>query len=150
MALMFMGEYEHSLDERGRLAIPARYRGKLGDTLVVTLSRERCLTAFPVETWERLAEEMSKLPMLTTADDYPDFVSFMFARAADLEIDKQGRILIPSSLREYAAIKDNVFIVGKNTCFEIWDRDLWLAKRSKLEQEGSAIAKRLGEMGLSI
>jgi MraZ protein len=143
---MFLGEYEHSVDAKGRIAVPAKYRPQLETGLVVTRGFERCLQVYPVEAWSALAEKVSKLPLGSAAAR--DLSRHLFASAFDTEIDKQGRILLPATLRGYAQIADGAVVAGMNTYFEIWSAEGWAATREKLADEGSTIAEAMASLGI--
>jgi MraZ protein len=132
MRLIFTGDYSHTLDDRGRLAIPAKMREKLGSVVWVTGGWDKCLVLYPDSTWESMTEELSKLPPPWEARRARDLQRFFYSRAAECEIDRQGRILIPANLRQDAGITGNVAIVGAGDSIEIWDLSIWEAKRKSL------------------
>lgn len=148
MAYSFMGEHEHNLDERGRIAIPAKFRSKLGEAVVITRGFDRCLLVYPIEVWQAISDKMATVSVAN--DDGRESLRFLFSRASDVEIDKQGRILIPASLRDYANIRDTVILIGMNTRFEIWDKATWEEVRARLDSNGPAIAQRIDQMGVQI
>ncbi len=129
MKYYFTGNYSHNLDDRGRLAIPARLRDKLGDVVWVTNGR-KCLVLYPDSTWTTLADQVLALPMWDPRAG--EMRRFVFGDAAECEIDTQGRILIPSNLRETAGVGESVAIVGAGDYIEIWDRDTWNVEHKKL------------------
>jgi MraZ protein len=116
------GIYEHSLDAKGRLFIPAKLREELGDVFYVTLSSEPCLSAYSSETWERMKEKVSAMNRIDQKKARP-----IFAHAAKCELDAQGRILLPQRLRDFANLVKDVTIIGIGNSVEIWDRDTWAA-----------------------
>ena len=116
------GIYQHTIDAKGRLAIPARLRDELGDSFHVTLSTEKCLTAYPNESWNEMKERNKELPLLGQIEMRP-----LFSHAAKCELDAQGRILLPQALRDFADLKKNVCIVGIGERVQIWDADQWAA-----------------------
>lgn len=124
---MFLGEFNHNLDSKGRLTIPARYRTALEAGLVVTRHpTDRCLMLFPMSEWEKVAEKVNNLPL---ADPRVSLLRrVLFSAAEDLVPDRQGRILISQRLREYARITDEILIVGMSKFVELWDPQLWQAK----------------------
>ncbi|MCX7682256.1 MAG: division/cell wall cluster transcriptional repressor MraZ [Anaerolineae bacterium] len=128
---MFLGEFTHTLDEAGRLTIPARFRGELAAGLVITRGLDHCLAIFPMEEWKRLAEKVSALPI--TDRNARALRRLVFANATDVVPDKQGRILIPPRLREYLGITDDVVIIGLNTYIELWHPDAWREERGQVE-----------------
>lgn len=143
---MFLGEYEHNLDDKGRLAIPARYREDLGDGFVITRGFEHCLMGFPRSIWERLAEQVSSLSL--GQGEARNLRRLIFSGAADVQLDRQGRILIPQNLREYAALGEHVLIAGLNTHFEIWSRERWNEVLDTLDTSGSVMAEQLAALGI--
>jgi MraZ protein len=143
---MFLGEYEHNMDDKGRLAVPARFREALGDGIVVTRGFERCLMGFPRARWDKLAEQVSALSL--GQGDARNLRRLLFSGAADVQLDRQGRILIPQNLREYAGLSDQVIVAGLNTHFEIWSADRWGEVLDTLDVMGSAIAEQLASLGI--
>lgn len=114
------GVYPHSLDAKGRLFIPARLRDELGEVFYVTLSMEKCLTAYSSEGWKALEEKIKAMPRSKQIQMRP-----LFAHAAKCELDAQGRILLPAALRDFAGLKKNVTVVGDGDVAEFWDTDTW-------------------------
>lgn len=114
------GEYQHSLDSKGRVFVPARLREELGEVFYITISMDPCLIAYSGENWEKLSERVSNMSFVKQRKMRP-----LFARAARCELDAQGRILIPQSLREYANLTKNVTVLGCNNHAEFWDSERW-------------------------
>ena len=114
------GEYQHSLDTKGRIFIPARLRDELGSVFYITLSAERCLNAYSEEYWLAFSAKVSAMPLTKQRSVRP-----LFAFAAKCELDSQGRVLLPQNLREYAGLTKNVTIVGSNDHAEFWDSAAW-------------------------
>lgn len=114
------GEYQHSLDSKGRIFIPAKLRDELGDTFYVTLSMDRCLSVYSAENWRIFSEKVSAMPYVKQRRMRP-----LFAHAARCELDSQGRALIPQNLRDYANLVKNVTVIGCNNHAELWDSDAW-------------------------
>jgi MraZ protein len=121
---MLMGEYSHSLDAKGRLIIPAKFREQMGDVFVISKGLDGCLFAFPPEEWQKLEAKLQKLPL--TNKDARRFSRYFLAGAAEAELDRQGRVLIPQNLREAAGLERDVILCGVGNRVEIWDRDRWL------------------------
>jgi MraZ protein len=134
---MFLGEFIHTIDEKGRLAIPARFRDDLEGGLVVTRGIDRCLAIYPMEEWKRLAEQVSALPM--TDRRARAFRRLVFANASDFIPDKQGRVLIPPRLREYAGLDSEVVVTGLNTYVEVWNTDSWGEERERVEGDDAGV-----------
>jgi MraZ protein len=143
---VFLGEYEHNMDDKGRLAIPSRFREDLGEGVVVTRGFDRCLMCFPKPTFEKLAQQISSLSL--GQEDARQMRRLLFSGAADASLDKQGRILIPQNLREYAALGDHVIVAGLNTHFEIWATERWNDVLATLDTSASAIAEQLAALGI--
>ncbi len=141
---MFLGRYAHSLDTKGRLAIPARFREALGAEAVITRGIDRCLSLYPMSAWQPLAEKVSALSI--SDPDARAFRRMVFAEAAYVEFDRQGRILIPPDLRRYAGLDREAVVVGMHTYVEIWTPEQWEAQSQVMEQEGSSIAQRLASL----
>lgn len=141
---MFLGRFSHNLDAKGRLAIPAKFRGALADGLVVTRGIDRCLSVYPLTAWQVLAERISALSI--SDPDARQFKRMVFAEAMDEELDAQGRIVVPPELRRYAGIEREAIVVGMNTYVEIWDPARWSALSATVEDEGASIAQRLADL----
>ena len=143
---MFIGEYIHTVDNKGRLAIPAKFRRKISRGAVVTRGLDDCLFLYTKEEWNELAQRLAKLPI--SQKNARAFARLMLAGAMDVEIDKQGRINLPIYLREFASLKNNVTIAGLFTRLEIWDQAKWNKYKKSAEKESSDIAEQLGELGV--
>jgi MraZ protein len=141
---VFLGRYAHNLDAKGRLAIPARYREALAAGVVLTRGIDRCLALYPLEAWRPLADKVAALPL--TDADARNFRRLVFAEAADLTPDGQGRILIPPDLRRYAEIEREALVVGVDTSIEIWSPQRWQAVSASLDADGAEIAQRLASL----
>ncbi|MEO3789987.1 division/cell wall cluster transcriptional repressor MraZ [Nonomuraea sp. B10E15] len=129
---MFLGTHQPRLDDKGRLFLPAKYREELAEGLVITKGQERCLYVFPVEEFQRITEALSTAPV--TAKAVRDYSRVFFASASDEKPDKQGRITIPQSLRQYAGLERDCVVIGANTRLEIWDAQAWETYLSAQEQ----------------
>lgn len=143
---MFIGEYSHNLDEKGRLAIPVKFRSELKKGGVVTRGLDNCLFFYTKAEWEKLAEKLSTLPI--SQSNSRAFARLMLAGAMDVEVDKQGRISIPEYLREFAGFKKDVVIAGLYSRLELWDSEKWAAYKRQTENESNVIAERMGELGV--
>lgn len=141
---MFLGRHAHNLDAKGRLAIPARFRDALAEGVVLTRGIDRCLALYPLEAWRPLAEKVAALPL--TDADARNFRRLVFAEAADLSLDSQGRVLIPPDLRRYAGIEREALVVGVDTSIEIWSPERWAEVEASLDADGADIAQRLAVM----
>ena len=120
---MFMGEYHHSIDDKGRLIIPAKFRAELGDKFIITRGIENCLFAYPIERWETIVHKLESLPF--TKKDARNFTRFFLSGATVAEFDKQGRINITSPLITYAGIQKDCVVIGTGDRLEIWAKDAW-------------------------
>lgn len=129
---MFIGEYTHAVDEKNRFSLPAKFRKELGKKVVVTRGKDKCLTLYPTKTWAAISEEVGKLGHVESDSR---FARFTFAGAAEVEIDGNGRILIPEFLREFAELKSSIVITGVHDKVELWNDKRWMAYRKKLESE---------------
>lgn len=143
--IMFIGEYQHNLDQKGRLAVPAKFRKELRGT-IITRGLDRCLFVFNKAEWETLAKKLIALP-LSQANSRA-FVRLMLAGAMEAPLDFQGRILVPDYLRQYADLKKSATIAGLYNRIEIWDEEKWKKYKSKTEASSDDIAEKLGELGI--
>ena len=135
---MLLGEYQHSLDEKGRLIIPAKFREDLGENFVVTRGLDNCLFAYPLSQWKVIEEKVKELP--TSQAETRAFVRMFFSGAVEVELDKQGRIVIPQTLREHARIDRDLYVIGVSTKVEIWAKEVWDTYSSQAEQSYEEIA----------
>jgi MraZ protein len=144
---MFRGSFEHSVDAKGRVSVPAKFRDIIADRydgrLVMALDFDRCLAVYPLEEWEKLEEKIKSLPMMQK--EVKDFMRFFFSSATECDLDNQGRILIPPALRERANINKSVMLVGIINKIEVWDTTAWQERHS---QNGEKISEALAALGL--
>ncbi len=143
---MFIGEYKHSLDSKGRVAMPVKFRPKIGTGGIITKGLDRCLFIFTSKDWEVLAQKLITLPLVQA--NSRAFVRLMVAGAMDIELDKQGRILVPDYLREYAGLQKETVIAGVYNRIEVWNSETWKNYKSKTESSSDEIAEKLGELGI--
>ena len=143
---MFIGEYSHNLDDKGRLAVPAKFRTKLSKGAVVTRGLDNCLFLYTKSEWEKLAEKLAALPI--SQANSRAFSRLMLAGAMDVEIDKQGRIILPEYLRNFAGLKKAAVIAGLYNRLEIWDEEKWRIYKGQTEAESGTIAERMAELGV--
>jgi MraZ protein len=145
---MFLGEYEHSLDAKGRLAIPARFRALLGEGAIITRGFDGCLVIYPADVWQTVAK---KLDSLSSTQEVARMAKrFVFSGATECEFDKQGRVLVPAFLRGYAELTETVVVVGQFSRIEIWDRAHWEQVSARTQAESNRIAEQLAGLGLDI
>lgn len=142
---MFIGEYNHSLDPKGRLIIPSKLRDGLGDDFVITKGLDSCLFLYPQSEWKLLEDKLKDLPL--TSKDARSFIRFFFSGASHSPVDKQGRILIPQNLREYSGLSKEVSILGVGTRVEIWDRQIWIKYNEENLSPGE-IAIKMEDLGI--
>ncbi len=133
---MFLGEYEHTIDSKGRIAVPARFRGQLDHGAVISKGMGTCLAVCTMERWE---EKSAELVAGKTNDEIRDFERLIYPSASEVELDGQGRMIIPAKLRSYARLENDVTVVGVRDHFEIWGRGIWQEYQAKLEAEGNKI-----------
>lgn len=143
---MFIGEYSHNLDDKGRLAIPVKFRRELSKGAVVTRGLDNCLFLFTKTEWEKLAEKLAALPF--SQSNSRAFARLMLAGAMDVESDKQGRVILPEYLRKFANLKKNVVVAGLYSRLEIWDNDAWTKYKNQTEAESGSIAEKMAELGV--
>ena len=143
---MFMSEYYHAIDTKGRLSIPSRFREELGEEFVVTRGLDGCLFVYPNETWAEFEQKLRQLPL--TDKNARQFTRFFVAGATTCEVDKQGRILLAQSLREFAGLEKEVVLAGNINRIEIWDKEKWLLNSSYDNMDD--IADRMTDFGLDI
>lgn len=143
---MFLGEFEHTIDDKGRVAIPARFREVLGERFVVTKGFDSCLQAFPMSYWEQLREKVDRLPI--SSPDARNLRRLMFSPAQDVDIDRQGRGLIPQPLRLYAGLAEEVVITGMGNYFELWSAQRWRETQEFISENAAAIAGKFADLGI--
>lgn len=145
---MFMGEYGHTIDAKGRIIVPAKFRESLGDNFIITKGLDNCLFVYTNEEWQRFEEKLKTLPL--TNKNARTFTRFFLAGAADVELDKQGRILIPSVLREFASLQKDVVFVGVGSRIEIWSKESWNDSISNYDDNMDEVAENMDSLGFTI
>jgi MraZ protein len=143
---MFIGEYTATIDEKGRISIPAKFRAQLKTKVVVTRGLDNSLFLYTIDEWKKLAEKLASLPIATA--NTRAFSRLMLAGAMDCDVDKQGRIVLPVYLKEFAKINKRLTFAGLYNRIEIWSEDLWNQYKTQTEKESNAIAEQLGELGV--
>ena len=143
---MLMGEYEHTLDAKGRLIMPAKLRQDIGEKFVITKGLDGCLFVFSQIEWSNFESKLKELPL--TNKNARDFVRFFLSGATECEIDKQGRFLLVNTLREYAEITKEVIIIGVGTRLEIWNKDKWKKYNSNENISADTIAENMTMLGI--
>lgn len=143
---MLIGEYEHSLDVKGRLIMPIKLREDIGDNFIITKGLDGCLFGFPLDEWKKFEEKLKSLPL--TNKNARDFVRFFLSGAVNSEIDKQGRFLIASNLREYASMEKEVVIIGVGTRIEFWSKDKWKVYNNSDSFSADMLAENMTILGI--
>ncbi len=143
---MFLGEHRHTLDNKKRVAMPAKFRKQLGKTVVVTHGLDNCLFVYPIKAWQAVAEKLGNLSMGQA--DTRSFNRFMLAGAVETDVDSMGRILIPDFLKTFANLGETVVIAGLHDRLEIWNTERWDAYKAQIAGQADALAQKLGEVGV--
>ncbi|MNI21202.1 cell division protein MraZ [compost metagenome] len=145
---MFMGEFQHSIDEKGRIIIPAKFRDLLGASFVVTRGLDQCLFVYPMEEWGVLEQKLKALPLMKS--DARAFTRFFFSGATECEWDKQGRVNLPGNLRQYAKLEKDCVILGVSNRVEIWSKDTWEQYFEQSEESFNEIAEKLVDFNFDL
>ncbi len=145
---MFIGEYFHLIDQKGRLTLPAKFREELGDKFVITKGLDNCLFVYPIEEWKILENKLRKLPF--TKSDARSFVRFFFSGATECEFDKQGRIIIPQNLRDHANLEKESIIIGVSSRIEVWSKNNWEEYSTETEDDYEDIAEKLEDLDINL
>lgn len=143
---MFIGEYQHTLDPKNRVIMPSKFREKLGDSFVMTKGLDNCLFIYSSKEWSIVEDKLKSLPM--TNKDARAFVRFFFAGACECELDKQGRIVMPTNLKDYAKIDKELVIIGVSTRIEIWSKDEWNKFNNDANISYEDVAERMSQLGI--
>jgi MraZ protein len=143
---VFLGEYQHSVDEKGRLVLPSKFRDRLADGVVITKGQEHCLYVFPIDRWEEEVSKVNRLPRTNRRNR--NYARSFFGSANDQRLDRQGRIQIPPVLRSFAALEKDVVIVGVADRVEIWNASTWTDLSSEADELYAAIEEALSEEGI--
>lgn len=146
MIIMFIGEYQHTLDDKGRIIMPSKFRTGLGDEFVITKGLDSCLFVYPKNEWEVIENKLKELPL--TNRDARAFVRFFFSGASESNLDKQGRVLIPGNLREHSSLDKDAIIIGVATRLEIWSKELWDDYNEDENLSYDSIAEKMAELGI--
>lgn len=143
---MLLGEYNHNLDVKGRVSIPAKFREDLGEAFIVTKGLDNCLFVYSKKEWETFETKLKTLPL--TNPNARNFIRFFFSGATECELDKQGRINIPQNLRDYAGLSKEVYVIGVSTRVEIWDKEKWENYTSQDNMDLDEIAGQMSNLGI--
>lgn len=145
---MFMGEYQHSIDEKGRMIIPAKFRENLGESFVITRGLDQCLFVYPKSEWAALEQKLKALPLMKS--DARAFTRFFFSGATECELDKQGRANIPGTLVEHAKLEKDCVVLGVSNRVEIWSKKIWESYFNESEQSFNEIAEKLVDFNFDL
>ncbi|AHV98388.1 division/cell wall cluster transcriptional repressor MraZ [Paenibacillus sp. 7124] len=145
---MFMGEYQHSIDDKGRIIIPAKFRELLGSSFVATRGLDSCLFVYPMDEWGIMEQKLKSLPLMKS--DARAFSRFFFSGATECQWDKQGRVTLPSNLREYAKLDKECVILGVSNRVEIWNKELWEQYFGQSEESFNEIAEKLVDFNFDL
>ncbi|MEC0369941.1 division/cell wall cluster transcriptional repressor MraZ [Paenibacillus chibensis] len=145
---MFMGEFQHSIDDKGRLIIPAKFRELLGSSFVITRGLDQCLFVYPMNEWSILEQKLKSLPLMKS--DARAFTRFFFSGATECEWDKQGRVNLPGNLRQYAKLDKECVVLGVSNRVEIWSKDTWETYFQQSEGAFNEIAEKLVDFNFEL
>lgn len=143
---MLIGEYTHTIDDKNRLSLPAKFRAEMGKKMVLTKGLDKCVAIFTEKEWKKMAEKLSEGNMLQA--DNRSFNRFMFSGALEAEVDSLGRILVPDFLKAWADLKTKVAVIGVQTRVEIWNEKAWGSHKAEVEKQADALAEKLGQVGV--
>lgn len=143
---MFIGEYGLTLDAKGRISVPVKFRAMLGSLAIITRGLDRSLFLYPKAEWEKIAVKLSQLPLAKA--NSRAFARLMLAGAFEAQLDKLGRLIIPEYLRKFASLTKKIIVAGLYSRIEIWDEEIWESYKTNTERESSSIAEALGELGI--
>ena len=143
---MLIGQYTHSIDSKKRLSLPAKFRGELGDKVIITKGVENCLVVYTQKEWEVISSKLGNLPI--SQGEARSFTRHLLASATEIDLDKLGRVLIPDYLKDYASLQKNAVICGLSNRLEIWDEKKWDDYRKNAEKGVEEIVSKLGSLGI--
>ncbi|MWC27451.1 division/cell wall cluster transcriptional repressor MraZ [Paenibacillus sp. MMS18-CY102] len=144
---MFMGEHQHSIDDKGRIIIPSKFRESLGDTFIVTRGLDNCLFVYPRSEWSVLEQKLKALPLMKS--DARAITRFFFSGATECELDKQGRVNLPKHLCEYAKLDKECVVLGVSSRVEIWSKETWAGYYEQSEEAFNEIAEKLVDFDIN-
>lgn len=143
---MLIGEYTHTIDDKNRLSLPAKFRSEMGKKVVLTRGLDRCVAIFTKKEWEKIAAKLSESSMLQA--DNRSFNRFMFGGAVEADVDSIGRVLIPDFLKEWGSLGTRVAVIGVQSRVEIWNEKTWEANKETIEKQADSLAEKLGNVGV--
>jgi MraZ protein len=138
---LFLGEYQHNIDDKGRIIVPSKFREALGPQFIITRGLDHCLFVYPKEEWAAMEQKLKSLPLMKS--DVRAFTRFFFSGATECELDKQGRVNIPGNLREYAKLDKDCVVIGVSSRIEIWSKAIWDEYYAQSEEMFNEIAEKL-------
>ena len=142
---MLIGEYTHNFDDKNRVSVPSKFRKEIGKKIVVTRGLDNCLFMYTLKEWQKISEKLGEMSML--ASDTRGFNRFMLAGASEIDVDANGRILIPEYLRDFAKIEEKVVFAGVHNRVELWNENAWNEYKDKVVKQADALAEKLGQVG---
>ncbi|MEX0935182.1 MAG: division/cell wall cluster transcriptional repressor MraZ [Candidatus Paceibacterota bacterium] len=143
---MLIGEYTHTLDDKKRISLPAKFRRELGKTVVLTRGLDNCLFLYSLSRWEQISEKLTQLSF--GQSDSRNLNRFMLSGAVEANVDSSGRILIPDVLKEFASLEDKVILAGVGNRVEVWNTESWEECKERIESQADMLAERLGDVGM--
>lgn len=144
---MLIGEYTHSIDDKNRVSLPAKFRSLMGKKIIIAPGIDQCLFVFTTKEWQRIAEKLSDNSSMLSSD-MRSFTRYMFGGASEVEIDNIGRVLVPDFLKERAGLKNKVVLIGVQNRLEIWNEKSWTDYKKQVEKEASGLAEKLSGLGI--
>ena len=143
---MLISEYTHTIDDKNRLSLPAKFRAELGKKVVLTRGLDKCVAIFTEKEWKKIAEKLSGSSMLQS--DNRNFNRFMFGGAVEAEVDSIGRVLLPDFLKEWGKLASKVAVIGVQTRVEVWNEEVWKSSKETIEKQADTLAEKLGNVGV--
>jgi len=143
---MLIGEYTHTIDDKNRLSLPAKFRAEMGRKVVLTRGLDKCVAIFTEKEWKKIAEKLSGSSMLQA--DNRNFNRFMFGGAVEAEVDSIGRVLLPDFLKEWGKLASKVVVIGVQTRVEVWNEEAWKSSKETIEKQADTLAEKLGQVGV--
>jgi MraZ protein len=143
---MLIGEYTHTIDDKKRVSLPAKFRKEIGKKIVITHGLDNCLFIYPMTTWKKVSAKLAELSMGRA--DSRGFNRFMLAGAQEVDVDSIGRILIPDFLKEFASLTENVVLAGVHDRVEVWDQNRWIEYKKAIQKDAVGLAEKLGDIGV--
>ncbi|MSU55358.1 MAG: division/cell wall cluster transcriptional repressor MraZ [Candidatus Taylorbacteria bacterium] len=143
---MLIGEYTHTIDDKNRLSLPAKFRQEMGKKIVLTRGLDKCVSVFTLKEWHKIADKLSDSSMLQA--DSRSFNRFMFGGAVETEVDSIGRILVPDFLKEWGGLSTKVAVIGVQSRVEIWNEKSWATHKETIEKQADTLAEKLGQIGV--